>query len=158
MASRSLNDLCPPVRDRAHQFTSRCDAEDIHVIITCTRRSADEQAALYAQGRMPLAQVSALRRAVGLAPISEAENRHTVTDAVPGDSYHQYDCAFDVAIIEGGKCVWDPEHPSWARVGKIGRECELEWAGDWTRRRECPHFQFTGGLTLAELREGKRPV
>ena len=44
------------------------------------------------------------------------------------------------------------------RLGQIGKSIGLEWAGDWVTFREYPHFQATGGLTLAQLRAGKQPV
>jgi len=42
------------------------------------------------------------------------------------------------------------------RVGRTWKECGLEWSGDWKRFSEYAHFQYTGGLTLAEISEGKR--
>jgi hypothetical protein len=45
-----------------------------------------------------------------------------------------------------------------ARVGMTGKACGLEWAGDWKTFKEYAHFQYTAGLSLAEIREGKRPA
>jgi peptidoglycan L-alanyl-D-glutamate endopeptidase CwlK len=45
----------------------------------------------------------------------------------------------------------------WQRIGKTGKEAGLEWAGDWKRFKEYPHFQYSSGLSLAEIQGGKRP-
>jgi hypothetical protein len=39
-----------------------------------------------------------------------------------------------------------------------GKDCGLEWAGDWKTFKEYAQFQYTGGLSRAEIREGKRPA
>ncbi|MGG1365132.1 peptidoglycan-binding protein [Priestia megaterium] len=33
----------------------------------------------------------------------------------------------------------------------------MEWGGDWTSLKDYPHFQYTFGLSLSELRSGKGP-
>jgi peptidoglycan L-alanyl-D-glutamate endopeptidase CwlK len=43
----------------------------------------------------------------------------------------------------------------WKKVGELGKAQGLEWAGDWKKFKELAHFQFTGGLTLADFQEGK---
>jgi peptidoglycan L-alanyl-D-glutamate endopeptidase CwlK len=157
MASRSLFDLHPAVRERAQKFTAQCDQQGITLLVTCTFRSSDEQAALFAQGRNPLAVVNTLRTHAGLGPIEESANK-VVTKAKPGQSLHEYKCALDVVPLESGKCIWDGNHPIWRKVAAIGKSCGLEWAGDWVHMKEVAHFQYTGGLKLEDLRNGKIPV
>jgi len=33
----------------------------------------------------------------------------------------------------------------------------LAWAGHWKTFKEFPHFQWTGGLKIADLQAGRRP-
>ena len=33
-----------------------------------------------------------------------------------------------------------------------GKSVGLEWGGDWTGFKDWPHFQYTGGLSLAQCR------
>jgi hypothetical protein len=40
MASRSLNDLLPVVREKAHRFTSECEKQGIELLVYCTYRSS----------------------------------------------------------------------------------------------------------------------
>lgn len=123
----------------------------IQIQITSTLRTAEEQAALHAQGRKPLSEVNALRTAAGLPPITDATNR-IVTHAPI--SVHQFGLAFDVVVVdEHGRAVW--AHKAYEPVGEIGEALGLEWGGRF-RRFDGPHFQYTGGLTTAELAEGKR--
>jgi peptidoglycan L-alanyl-D-glutamate endopeptidase CwlK len=62
--------------------------------------------------------------------------------------------------MRNGKPVWGTSGEDatlWAKVGAIGEECGLEWAGRWTTFREMPHLQYRGGLSLADMRAGKVP-
>lgn len=123
--------------------------EGLDIVISCTWRSFEEQAHLYAQGRTKPGLI--------------------VTHAKPGRSAHNYmirragsevpaSLAFDVVPLRFGKSVWgtrgngldaDPSDDNtddlelWQRAAVIAKIKGLEWAGDWTvRKREFPHFQL----------------
>ena len=136
--SRNLNDLLAPIKTRAEKFMSLCLGNGIDVIITSTYRDAESQAVLFAQGRTAPGRI--------------------VTNARPGDSYHNWRCAFDVVPMRNGKPIWDETDPIWSQVGAVGLACDLDWAGNWHGFREFPHFQYTGGLSLSDLKAGKLPV
>lgn len=141
IASRDLMDLVLPVRVRAQKFISACDAAGIDLLVTSTYRDHASQDALYAQGRSKIGPI--------------------VTNARGGQSYHNFRCALDVVPMRAGKPVWDTRGTDgllWQRVGAIGESCGLDWAGRWERFREYAHFQYTGGLTLADLQAGKTVV
>ena len=136
--SRKIEDLHPKVADVCRKFMAACEAQDIDIIITSTYRDAESQNALYAQGRTKPGSV--------------------VTNAKAGQSWHNWRCAFDVVPLRNGKPVWGTmgkDLELWNKVGAIGESVGLEWAGRWKRMREFPHFQFTGGLTLADFQAGK---
>ncbi len=138
--SRALDDLLPPVRHRAQAFVDACKQAGIDILITSTYRDLESQATLYAQGRT--------------APGKR------VTNAKPGQSYHNWRVAFDVVPLRDGNPVWSTtgaDGKLWEQIGKLGEAVGLEWAGRWTRFREFAHFQFTGGLTLAQLAAGDVP-
>jgi peptidoglycan L-alanyl-D-glutamate endopeptidase CwlK len=158
MATRSLTALHPTVHRLCNRHITACQQSGIDLLVTCTLRSGDEQNALYAQGRQPLDVVNGLRTVLGLAPITEKENSRTVTDARGGYSFHQYGLAYDVVPLESGKPAWDEHAGIWSRVGAIGEQCGLEWAGKWVHRTEYPHFQWSGGLSLANLLAGRMPA
>ena len=134
--SRSLDDLLPPVRQRVDRFLASAKAQGIDLLVTSTYRDNASQEALYAQGRTAPGRI--------------------VTNARAGQSFHNHRCAVDVVPIRNGKPVWDAKDAVWQTVGRLGKEAGLEWAGDWKRFREMAHFQYTGGLTLAQLQAGAK--
>jgi len=134
--SRSLDDLSPPVKQRAQAFVEAAKAKGIDLLVTSTYRDNESQAALYAQGRTTPGAI--------------------VTKAKPGQSWHNHRCALDVVALVNGKPVWSTTDPIWLKLGEIGKSCGLEWAGDWKDFKEFPHFQYTGGMTLAQLQQGAK--
>jgi peptidoglycan LD-endopeptidase CwlK len=132
--SRNLEDLLPPVRERVEKFLAAAKVAGIDLLVTSTYRDNASQDALYAQGRTTPGKI--------------------VTNAKAGQSWHNYRCAVDVVPIVAGKPRWDVKDPVWQKIGELGKAAGLAWAGDWKRFKEYPHFQYTGGLTLAQLQQG----
>lgn len=135
--SRDIYDLELPVLQRVNVFIARCKSEGIDLLVTSTYRDKESQNALYAQGRTAPGKI--------------------VTNAKGGQSFHNYRCAVDVVPLVNGKPVWDNKK-LWSRIGELGKAAGLEWAGDWKKFTEQPHFQYTGGLSLADLQAGKKVV
>jgi peptidoglycan L-alanyl-D-glutamate endopeptidase CwlK len=140
--SRSTSELLPHVKAKAENLLDLCKKEGIDLIITSTYRDTESQDALYAQGRTASGQV--------------------VTNARGGDSWHNWRVAFDVVPLRNGKPVWGTggdDGKLWRRIGDIGEAVGLEWAGRWTGKfREMAHFQDSRGLSLADLKAGKKVV
>lgn len=152
LSSRKIDDLVFPAKLRALNFIADAKIEGIDLLVTCTVRDVQAQNALFAHGRTR----AQLDRA-GLTEIEPAPGP-ILTNAKGGDSFHQYGVALDVVPLRAGKPVWGTagaDRELWERVGRIGEARGLEWAGRWKRMREFPHFQFTGGLRLADFRAGK---
>jgi len=136
--SRSLDDLLPAVKVRVEKFINSAKDAGIDLLVTSTYRDNESQNALYAQGRTKPGGI--------------------VTNAKGGQSFHNYRCAVDVVPLLNGKPVWDAENDIWQKVGDFGIAAGLEWAGNWTKFREMPHFQYTNGLNLADLQIGKKII
>jgi len=132
--SRDLNELLPEVKTRVEKFIQSCKDKGIDILVTSTYRDMESQAALYAQGRTTEGKI--------------------ITNAGPGDSYHNWRCAVDVVPLVNGKPDWDGSHPVWATIGELGEQAGLEWAGKWIHFKELAHFQYTNGLTIAQLKSG----
>ena len=135
MSSRKLTDLHPQMQPMVTRFLANARAAGIDLLATCTYRSNEEQAALYAIGRTKPGRI--------------------VTNAKPGRSTHNNTLngkpaalAVDVVPLRDGKPVWSASDPVWKRVGEIGEKVGLEWAGRWTTFREYPHFQHPQAKTL----------
>ena len=131
---RSLGELALPAQVAAQEALQECHRLGIETLVTCTYRSPEEQAVLYAQGRT--------------APGKK------VTNAAPGQSFHQYRVALDVYVVEAGKIDWTGTNPKWQTMAQVFKAHGFEWAGDWKRFKELPHFQMTGGHPLAYFQAG----
>jgi peptidoglycan L-alanyl-D-glutamate endopeptidase CwlK len=137
--SRSLDDLLPVVKAQAERFLLLAKEAGIDLLVTSTYRDNDSQAALYAQGRTKPGII--------------------VTNAKPGQSWHNWRCAFDVVPLRNGKPVWNTSGEDgklWRKIGELGESVGLEWAGRWTGKlKEMAHFQYTNGKSLADFQSGK---
>lgn len=145
ISSKSLGDLLPSVKSMAIHFIAVAEMElsqkwfrSVKIAVTYTYRDYEYQDALYAQGRT--------------APGPK------VTNSRGGESWHNFRCAFDVAIKIDGGITWEKE--AYKALGEIGKRCGLTWGGDWNGNNveDAPdwdlcHFQFTGGRSLAEMRQ-----
>ncbi|WP_088330687.1 M15 family metallopeptidase [Lacimicrobium sp. SS2-24] len=160
MASRDLNDLVPAAKHNAEKVIQACkQATDFDLLIYCTLRTLEEQARLYRQSRSraeinhKIAKYQ--QRGFGfLADILEAVGPcygPHVTNAAPGESWHNYGEAWDAVPLIGGKPAWNYLQAKmyWDAYGEAVRQVGMNWAGDWTDFREYPH---------AQLRHGSNPL
>lgn len=128
MASRQIDHLHPVVAEKARALLALAASEGVHLLITSTLRTFEEQAAVYAQGR--------------------TRPGKRVTNARPGQSWHNFGLAFDVVPLVEGKPVWNSCH--WNRIGELGRSLGLTWGGDFRSFKDRPHFEYHPNITLAE--------
>lgn len=154
--SRDIKELHPHVHGLAARFLEEAKKSGIEVIIISTYRDAEYQNHLYAQGRTrpgPECTCGGKKNKIGTC------RKHplglVVTKARAGKSYHEHKIAFDILPMRGKTSVWSASDPLYDQLGAIGKAVGLEWAGDWKGFKEKAHFQYTGGLTLAELNAGK---
>lgn len=134
IASRDIKELHPKVQAKVSELLLLCKKENIDILITSTYRDNESQDALYAQGRT-----------------TEGKK---VTNAKGGQSFHNYRVAFDFVPMLNGKPLWN-DIKTITKVGELGEEIGLSWAGRWKRFKELLHFQYTEGLTLKDFQEGK---
>lgn len=113
--------------------------EKIYVQITSGYRSFAEQNKLYAQGRTD-------------------KSKPIVTNARAGESLHNYGLAVDYVIVsdDGRRTIWTV-NSKWKRVAAIAKSLGFAWGGDFSSFRDYPHLEMTGGLSIKELQNGKRP-
>lgn len=128
MPSRNLKDLHPLVAAKTRKLIELARAEGIELLVTSTLRTFEEQAELFAIGR--------------------TKPGKKVTNAKPGQSWHNFGLAFDVVPLVNGKPIWDS--PFWERIGALGKQVGLTWGGDFKSFKDTPHFEFHPNLTLAE--------
>lgn len=129
-SSNEIAKLHPSIRSKAKKLLVLAKSKGIDLRIVDGMRTCKEQNELYAQGRTKKGAV--------------------VTNASCGYSNHNYGTAFDVAPYKDGKPNWN--YHDWDSIGEMGKSIGLDWGGDWKSFRDRPHFQYTNGLTLAQLR------
>lgn len=142
-----IEKLRPKTKELCKLLISECKKNDIDIIITQTERSMGLQTALYAQGRQSLTSVNEKRKIAKLQPITEKENKSTVTNAMAGKSAHNFGLAFDVGIIVNGKVDWN-RIDLFKRVGEIGIKLNIDgysltWGGNFSSIKDYPHFEMT---------------
>lgn len=138
MASRSLDDLCPEMKEVCEEFLEQCADYKINVLVYCTYRSNEEQDEEYARGRTVNSHIgSSPKRPLGA----------TVTNAKAGQSKHN--CmengkpasrAFDCVPTRQGQPQWK-DISAYEKMGEIGRGLGLTWGGDW-KHQDKPHFEW----------------
>ena len=133
--SRDLNELLPVVRDAAERALEKVKAAGVTALVTCTSRTSKEQAALYAQGRTTPGK--------------------KVTNAKPGQSFHEYGVAIDLYPLINGKPDFSGSHLDvWKKIAECFKSEGFEWAYEWKTFKEMPHFQMTKGHPLSYFQNG----
>ncbi|MFB8376172.1 M15 family metallopeptidase [Paenibacillus taichungensis] len=140
-----ITGLHPVVAESEKLLVRKAARRGIEVVITHDFRSIDEQDALYNQGRSIAGNI--------------------VTNAKGGESYHNYGLAIDFALrTPEGDVVWDMERDDngngkadWLEVVDLAKELGFTWGGDWANFPDYPHLQMDFGLSINDLKRGKRP-
>lgn len=133
---RDVNELHPKVKELAIKFLAECKTQGLNVGISETYRTVERQDYLYAQGRT---------RSGGIVTNSKGSSMQ---------SYHQWRLAFDMFNNVKGQ---EYNEAILAKAGAIGQKLGLEWGGSWRGFSDSPHLQYTFGLSINDLKSGKKP-
>jgi len=136
--SRSIDDLHPALQRGCRELMRRMSqAGFTHVGVSSTYRCNHHQDWLFEQGR--------------------SRPGNIVTNARGGQSIHNHmphnALAFDIFQNIRGQ-EWN--NPAFfATAGQIWVNMGGEWGGNWASFPDRPHFQYTSGLTLRDLQNGR---
>lgn len=133
---KDLNKLHPKVKELAEQLLKECALSGLNIKISETYRSVERQDELYAQGRTKKGNIVTYSRGSDMS------------------SYHQWGLAFDIFNNVKGH---EYDIAVLSKVGAIGQKLGLEWGGSWKNFKDYPHFQYTFGLSIADLKANKKP-
>ncbi len=134
MSSRSLADAHSALVERYLLLAEDFAREQVpaSLVVTCTFRSVDEQAVLYAQGRVHPGKIV------------------TNADGITNLSAHNYypARAIDVAVMLDGKIVWreDLYHP----LVELAKRHGLVSGGSWKTFKDWPHIEMPAALLATE--------
>jgi peptidoglycan L-alanyl-D-glutamate endopeptidase CwlK len=122
MASRDPKDLSDDMYFRWSEWDKAMKSNDIDYILTCTRRTENDQKALFAQGRSKPGKI--------------------VTWTL--NSKHLTGDAFDFCIMNNGKCDWSMlNKEAWETAVEIGKSLGLVQVVDSKGRvKEYAHLQL----------------
>lgn len=126
-----LEALHPYFRDRIRQLINNCKAQGIELAIVESYRTHAKQHEYKSMGA-----------------------KYTRSGA--GKSKHQYGLAVDLVPIVDSAAVWD-NVALWKKVGLTGEKLGLRWGGRWKKPYDPGHFEWTGGITTAQLAIGLQP-
>jgi peptidoglycan LD-endopeptidase CwlK len=135
ITQQRIEKLHPIVRDEVTQIINECNLAltgKAQVRITQGLRTMDEQRALYALGR--------------------TKPGNKVTNALAGQSIHNYGFAVDICLIIDGKEAswnttkdWDNDQiADWYECVKIFAKYGWDWGGNWKKFKDLPHFDKRG--------------
>lgn len=159
MSTCKLDSLSPLCKENAITVINLCQEVNIDLLIYSTLRSLYDQASLYRQSRSwneIKLKIQKFRNR-GFCFLSDIIDEvgpkygEHVTNAAPGESWHNYAEAWDAVPLINGKPVWiyGKAKQHWDSYGKVINQVGMHWAGNWISWREFPH---------AQLREGSNPL
>jgi len=161
MVSRSLEDLYKPLKNVVVEALGVAKQKNLKVLIICTKRSQEEQTALWCQGRESLEEVNKLRRECGLYELKEGENKIVTWNKVSYHSTSPKAMAFDFCIGSKEHIFWDvkvdtnedkiSDYKEFADICK-SLDINVEWGGDW-KRKDYGHIQWKNGLNINQMKE-----
>lgn len=125
-----INTLFPHMREDVKCLV--CKSADLGAHVFCGLRTYEEQSREWAKGR-------------------NGDPRPITTNARPGQSFHQFGLAFDLAFIDvHGDWSWADVWP-WEELGRLVREAGFHWGGDWTALKDRPHVERNYGFMVDRL-------
>jgi len=163
--SREINHLTAHMAMLAEKVHQYCEQHGVDLLIYCTRRTFLEQAKLFRQGRTwqeIKTEINTLRE-TGLIESAEAieqagpQTGKHVTNAAPGESWHNYGMAFDAVPQEDGKALWNyaENKKEWDVYAEALYIHGLTWGGKFQSFKDYPHAQLIDGNPLQKLPKSK---
>lgn len=134
---RDKSRLHPRVRELCAEFERRCREAGLNVLVTETFRTAEEQDALYAQGRTKPGSI--ITRCKG----------------ADYQSPHQWGVAFDFCRNVKGR-EYDDSDGFFRKCGAVGKSIGLFWGGDFRTFVDKPHLEWPEALPQNSTRTLKQ--
>jgi len=151
--SRNIDDLRRTFRPKARELIHNTRTAGFEVVPYFTLRTPAEQAKLWrmTRGRVEIGNklqtlydagalyIANVIEAVGMQFPGDGITGH-VTNAVPGESWHNWGEAMDVYLKVDGGIEWG-EHEGYNAYGTAAEEAGLTWGGMWDVPNDPGHVQ-----------------
>jgi len=125
VSSTRLMDCAEPLQLAFAQILADFREQTGHdLVLTCTHRSVDEQARLYAQGRTTPGPI------VTQLDGTQHRSKHNLSPAQ----------ALDVAVVVAGKVSWSPDQ--YSALGPLCEKYGVVWGGSWPHFKDMPHIEL----------------
>jgi peptidoglycan L-alanyl-D-glutamate endopeptidase CwlK len=131
MSELLIEGLHADMQPKAREHRKRANAMGIDIVFTSGYRTPAEQMVAFSKGRA--LDASGLWHVV--------DPRKVVTNALPAQAPHCRRGAYDIAPIVNEHVAWD-RLDLFAELGRIGKELDLVWGGDWQKLKDMPHFEL----------------
>lgn len=137
MNEKQVLRLNPAIRDKVRKLLKKWFDSGLFVRITedGNFRTFQQQQEIYNKGRDKNGNV--------------IDKSKVVTNAKPGQSYHNYGLAFDIIPIVNGKGTYNFD---FSKLKPDAISLGFKWGGDWKKpKTDNPHFEYTFGKSEKEL-------
>jgi peptidoglycan LD-endopeptidase CwlK len=151
------NKIDPGFRNTMDLLVKNCATKGVVIVPYYGLRTLEEQAKFWRQSRTKDEVTSAITmlRKEGANFIADAMERvgpcsgPKVTNALPGQSWHNWGFAVDSYVDNHGTAVWDANHVGYRVMAEEAKKLGLE-PGFYWKFRDAPHVQLP--------KEGKPPA
>jgi hypothetical protein len=137
-----INTLHPAFKMAVDQILSELRRKGWNPYIASGMRTNEQQDAIFAQGRMALNDVNALRMKSGLPSIPAAENvirtrargghsNHNLTQSLYGHGRSAVDLAYGYAVDVANHPAVPDDSQFWKDLGHLAKQHGCVWGGDW---------------------------
>ena len=158
-SSRALSDLGSPFREGMESLlamVNQSGGTQWEFRPFSTLRDPWEQASLWRQSRSFEEMMIQHNRLIGtgapflaqcLFETGPSFGKH-VTNALPGQSWHQWGEACDLFLVVDGKANWDVSHEAWKELSTLTLAKGFDSGFAWTQFPDAPHVQLRKGSPL----------
>lgn len=154
VSEQRLSQIHAALAAKARQLCALASAQSPQIVIRVTQglRTFEEQGALYDQGRIkPGTPCTHNGQTWPVGTCKQHPYGLVVTNAKPGQSWHNFGLAFDVAVdaLQHSPVFvpdWNATHPTWRRLIQLGQQIGLDCGALWRTFPDTPHFELTGKL------------
>ncbi len=154
----SIDSLEPGFKDTVQRLLLKVKSMGYELSPFFTTRNPWTQARLWRQSRtsIQINRAAAMLRNAKAPFLADVllsvgpQRGRWATNALPGQSWHQWGEAMDCYLLESGRAVWNPNHAGYSAYAKQAMLLGLSPGHYWPRRDSC-HLQKRHEEVLSKM-------